>query len=133
MNRLLALLGMGVLVLMVTVSCNVIQKKTSVKELQLKDSGQTLSTTVGDTLKIVLDANETTGYTWEIKGYDKTVIRLDKSCYKVDSKLIGAPGKQIYFFKVIDKGETDLNIIYHRSWEKGVKPVKTFNLEIDAE
>ncbi len=112
-------------------SCNSISQNTkSSRELTEKENSSCIKLSLNDKFNVVLDANATTGYQWEIVKYNKSVIELVHSDYKVDSSLMGAPGKQIYTFKVLSKGVTKLKIIYHRSWEKDVKPAKIFELKI---
>ena len=64
MDKLLAFLGMGVIVLMST-SCCCTSQNQPVK-LQFKDSGSIVNASVGKTINITLDANATTGYSWKI-------------------------------------------------------------------
>ena len=131
MSKLLVLLGMVVVVFGLVSCCCIFKSKPT--KLQLKNSGSTVKTSMNKTIQVVLDANATTGYTWQIAGYDKKILKLNKSAYKVNSKLVGAGGEQFYCFDVVGKGKTQLKIIYHRPWEKDIKPAKTFSVNIAAE
>jgi inhibitor of cysteine peptidase len=137
MRRLLLLLLLA-LTVSSGASCGVTAKSTdkgkdsmnAVKKLQMKDSGTTVKMSTGEKFQIVLDANATAGYKWDITSTENPVIKLVNSAYKVNSDLIGAGGQQIYYFAVSGKGKTKLQIVYRRPWEKDVKPVKTFDITI---
>ena len=107
---------------------------TTVKTYEMKDSGATVELTKGEEIKVSLEANATTGYEWKIAEIDDSVIKLVNSDYRVNSErnITGAGGYQNYTFKVVGQGSTKLEIIYHRSWEKNKKPLKTFDLIIDS-
>ena len=100
------------------------------KILQMKDSGTTVKMSSEEKFQIVLDANATAGYQWDITSSENPVVKLVDSDYKVNSDLIGAGGRQIYNFAVSGKGKTELQIVYRRPWEKDTKPVKTFEITI---
>ena len=131
MSKILAFLSMGVII-MTAVSCTSLQKDQPT-ELQYADSGNTVKTSVGEKINIALDANATTGYTWQVVNYGKRVIKLDESAYKTDSKLIGAGGEQVYSFSAVGQGMTELIIKYSRPWEKDVPAAKKFVLNIVVE
>ena len=98
-----------------------------------KDSGSSLKMNRGDTLEIVLKANPTTGYRWEVASVDSTILKNTGVEYKPDKVprgIVGSGGKSILRFRATKKGETDLKLIYHRPFEKNVPPVKTFELTI---
>ena len=47
-----------------------------------------------------------------------------------DPPLIGAGGWEIFRFRAIGAGQMTLQLVYHRPWEEGVKPLKTFTLRV---
>jgi inhibitor of cysteine peptidase len=86
---------------------------------------------VGDKVEIVLDSNPTTGYVWEVASPDIAVVRQEgEPQFKPDSGAVGAGGKLTLVFQAIAPGEQMLNLIYHRTFEQGVPPAKTFALDI---
>jgi len=98
-----------------------------------KDSGSNLKMNRGDTLEVVLKANPTTGYRWEVASVDSAILKSTSTVYKpnkVPRGIVGSGGKSILRFRATKKGETDLKLIYHRSFEKDVPPVKTFELTV---
>ena len=100
-------------------------------QLYQVDSGRTIKMKPDDTLKIVLDANPTTGYQWKIMPWDTEVIeQIDKPVYKPKSEAIGSGGKLTFYFKALSTGQTPLKFIYFRAFEKDVPPVKSFKVTI---
>jgi inhibitor of cysteine peptidase len=105
-------------------------------EVQLTeaDNGSTIELKSGQALSITLEANPTTGYTWEVvESPDEQVMRqVGKIEFKPESEAIGAGGVQIIRFEVVNAGQTNLTLIYHRPWETDVEPLKTFALHVVA-
>ena len=95
------------------------------------DSGRTIKMEPDDTLKIVLDANPTTGYQWKALPWDTEIIEhIDKPIYKSKSEAIGSGGELTFYFKALSTGQTPLKFIYFRAFEKDVPPVKSFKVTI---
>jgi inhibitor of cysteine peptidase len=86
---------------------------------------------VGEQFTVALDANPSTGYSWQIVGFDEAVVTLVSSEFKrADKPMPGASGKQIWTFKAIGKGETAIAFKYVRPWEKNTPPAKTANVAV---
>jgi predicted secreted protein len=43
---------------------------------------------------------------------------------------VGAGGVEVFRFEAAGSGQTDLTLVYHRPWEKGVDPLETFAVQI---
>lgn len=86
----------------------------------------------GDTFKISLKSNPTTGYQWNA-DFDETLIQLVDTSYKADEpQLMGSGGPEIFEFKVIgSNSDTIIKFGYARSWES-VPPIdeKSFEIKI---
>jgi inhibitor of cysteine peptidase len=67
-----------------------------------------------------LDANPTTGYQWQIKVYDKKILRFVKSKYMHSTpRLIGSGGKMRFYFETLNSDvDTVIYLTYSRPWEK---------------
>ena len=100
-------------------------------ELSETDSGATLRPEPGDTIRIVLKSNPTTGYLWKEDGVpDSDVLRKVSDEIRSENKtLVGAPGVQTMVYKVVGSGETGIRLSYRRPWEKSV-PQDTFQVRI---
>ena len=85
----------------------------------------------GQVLVLKLASNPTTGYDWEIAGLDNAILQQKGDvAYKSESALIGSGGIDTWTFEAVNSGQTHLQLVYHRSWEKDIPPLETFDLDI---
>ena len=102
-------------------------------QLTMPDSGRILTLKPGDTFRIALQSNPTTGFNWiEAGKTDTDVIRLTAKRFVSAQKqqnLDGAPGETEFIYQAVGPGETEIRLNYKRSWET-VVPDKTFRLKI---
>lgn len=104
---------------------------TSTRQLHEQDSGQSVELRTGDQLEIILDGNPTTGYTWEQTKGNGTIVKLaGEPTYTSESNPVGAGGTYVFRYAAVAPGETTLTLIYHRSFEPDVPPLKTFTAPI---
>ena len=84
---------------------------------------------VGQKFKLTLKCNPTTGYQWVLaKPLAEKLLKLQGSEYqRLDPKLIGSGGNQVWTFQALAEGKTEIGLNYLRSWEKDVKPVEVTN------
>ena len=127
MSRKLFTLVALVMVLILAASCS--PKPT---ELTASDADKTLEFKTGDTIVVTLEGNPTTGYTWEAKDLDTSMLQQegDPNYKSSNPDLVGAGGTQSLTFKALKAGSVTLTLIYHRSWETGVEPLKTFTVTL---
>ena len=98
------------------------------------DAEKTITASVGQEFIIALDSNPTTGYDWE-ESYDDSMLSLDEeeSRYEPDEKaegLVGVGGTQYFRFKALKKGNTEITLVYKRSWEEEIEDEKVFKVNI---
>ena len=97
-----------------------------------EDTQGAINVKKGDTFKITLKSNPTTGYQWNA-DFDETLIQLVNTSYKADEpQLMGSGGIEIFEFKVIGSNtDTNINFSYARPWES-VPPIdeKSFEIKI---
>lgn len=95
----------------------------------------TIQARAGEEFVIVLDANATTGYEWQIASpIDEKVIRLIGSKYVPDNTgLVGSGGKSSWTFKALQAGRAKIDFKYVRSWEKGIPPAKEASYMVNIE
>jgi len=106
-------------------------KSQSTVSVDASDAGETVTLSKGDYLNVSLAGNLTTGYTWEMLPLDTSIItQRGEPIMKPDSKAIGSGGMITLKFQAVKTGQTQLKLIYHRPWEKGVEPVNTFEITI---
>jgi len=91
----------------------------------------TFQVPVGGYLHACLPSNPTTGYGWQIKSIDSTVIKpVGKPVFeKPSSNAVGAPGFQVFQFQGVARGQSVVTMVYVRPWEK-TKPAKTFRFTV---
>jgi len=95
------------------------------------DSGSTITLHPGDTLEIVLPGNPTTGYTWEVKpGSEALLKQKGEPTFMPDSKALGSGGRMTFRFDVVAAGKVPLVLIYHRTFEPQVQPLRTFGIRV---
>lgn len=76
------------------------------------------------TFFIQLKSNPTTGFMWYLRSYDATVLQPVKHAFVApeNKKLIGAPGFEVWTFRVKPAGfavpmQTQVRFVYGRAWE----------------
>ena len=78
----------------------------------------------------MLDSNPTTGYRWTASYDDKMLILTGKDYQQAgNGNLIGQGGKDIWRFKALQAGTTEIKMTYSRPWES-VQPIKNFTLKV---
>ncbi|MCW3135098.1 MAG: protease inhibitor I42 family protein [Methanophagales archaeon] len=101
--------------------------------LNATDNNTTINATIGEFLVVTLEANPTTGYTWEVEELNEQVLQqIGDIAFVPESNLIGAGGIQIATFEVVGPGNATINMVYHRPWETDVEPADTFTLNVFA-
>ena len=110
------------------------EKKTH--ELTKDDAGKTVKVNVGDTIRIKLKGNRTTGYSWAMTGkLDEKVLKSDGNEYKVDEHpagMVGVGGSDVWTFTALAAGKTEIVLGYARPWEKDKEPAQTFKLAVEV-
>jgi predicted secreted protein len=107
------------------------QSATSLSE---QDTGTTVQLSAGQEMEVVLDGNPTTGFLWETAAVDTSVLRqLGEPDFRPDTELLGSGGKFTFRFEAVASGQTLLQLVYHRPWETGVPPEKTFEVTVTVQ
>ncbi len=73
---------------------------------------------------IKLKSNPTAGYSWFVRSYDENFVQPVKHSFvpPANKKLLGAPGYEVWTFKVKPAGfvvpvQTVIRLVYARPWE----------------
>ncbi|KAK2962353.1 putative inhibitor of cysteine peptidase [Blattamonas nauphoetae] len=88
----------------------------------------TLTKKVGETFVIELPSNPTTGYQWYMNPIESNapkICDLVSQKYQSDTKQsnsalfrkVGGGGKQVFTMKAKEKGTSNYEFVYKRSWE----------------
>jgi len=99
-----------------------------------EDNSKTIQLNSGQKLSITLEGNPTTGYTWEVESPETGPLeQLGEPEFEPSSDALGAGGKITLHFQATSSGEMLLRLVYHRPWEQGVPPEKTFEVKVVVE
>jgi inhibitor of cysteine peptidase len=94
----------------------------------------TIFAKVGEEFTITIDENPTTGYQWRFSVSDEKIVSMSKDEYVPDSRaedVEGAGGQRVLTFKANAKGNTTINMVYERSWEKSEDDEKlSYEIEV---
>ena len=86
----------------------------------------TIEVNLGENVVIALDSNHTTGFSWQLaKPLDNNLLEFSETRYETGgTRLIGAGGKEIWVFKTLQKGKTEIELKYTQPWEKNKPPAR---------
>ena len=105
-------------------------------ELTSVDNGKNLKVKVGEQIVVVLEGNPSTGYIWEAKDLDASMIQqVGETEFKSSNSnpgFAGAGGTLTLKFRALKVGTTSLTLVYHRPWETDVKPISSFVITINV-
>ena len=80
----------------------------------------------GQNFTIKMQSNPTTGYGWQLSKADEKIVQFVTNAYiPPDSKLMGAGGHEVWTFKAVGEGATEISMQYVRPWEKDQPPART--------
>ena len=106
-----------------------------------KQNGETIKINQYDSLEIKLAGNPTTGYCWEIVGFNPEVLAFDKHEYKPNTPMLaGSGGEDRFVFKALAVATVDsaaqfkknckLTLAKQRPWEIGTA-AETFTINVE--
>jgi inhibitor of cysteine peptidase len=98
------------------------------------EENQQIQLKLSQTLVVRLDANITTGYSWEIVKLDGMLRSSGEPEYQAPESgsppRVGAGGSQVFRFQATGAGSADLQLAYRRPWEKDTPPARTYHLTV---
>jgi inhibitor of cysteine peptidase len=99
------------------------------------DNGKPVALHIGDTLRIELEANATTGYEWSLGLVDPSIVqqRGEPEYIGPEQALPGAGGTSVWTFEAVRSGTTQLVLHYARPFETDVEPIQVFEITVDVE
>jgi inhibitor of cysteine peptidase len=78
---------------------------------------RSLTTEVGEKLRITLPENRTTGFKWKDSGTCDSILKKESDQFNAPTGPPGAGGERVWVFSVQAKGKCELRFAYERSWE----------------
>jgi inhibitor of cysteine peptidase len=106
------------------------------KMIQVDDTfhGREVALQVGQTLKVSLSENASTGHQWsipaELKSKLTPVLREREETVEAPDGPPGRPGVRNLYFEAVAAGTADLEIHYRRPWERNAPPARKFKLRV---
>lgn len=86
---------------------------------------------VGDTVKIYMEENPSTGYSWSLDSDPAPTLALKASVYDApEVGLVGAPGLKSYVFTAKKEGKAQLKFDLKRPWENKIEETLDFSVEV---
>jgi inhibitor of cysteine peptidase len=111
-----------------------ITSSVSAEEATYSDPAKTIDVELCKDFTITLESNKTTGFGWDIATpIDEKIIKFIGCEYiAAQTGLIGSGGMEIWSFRAVCPGKTNISFKYIRPWEKDVPPAKnlTFNVVV---
>jgi predicted secreted protein len=106
-------------------------------ELDNAADGTRIAIKRGGEVKVILDANLTTGFQWQTPSTPAPVLSpIGERAYaprSADARKVGAGGMNIFRFRGDNPGQATLQFDYRRPWETTVAPAKTVRYVISVE
>lgn len=100
-------------------------------ELNSADNGKSFQVMVGQKIKIQLDSNPTTGFSWNNATRSKKLKLAGEIYYQSGGTALGSGGVSTATFKAAQVGEGKIVLEYKRSFEDK-PPAKTFLVKINV-
>ena len=76
-----------------------------------------------------LAGNPTTGYEWQA-SVDPNYVEPEARAFEAEGKTIGAGGREVFRFRALQAGETEIAFEYRRAWERAPLEVRRYRLVI---
>jgi inhibitor of cysteine peptidase len=101
-------------------------------EIGEDQNGQVISFKNGDVLVIRLPENPTTGFRWNVKEADPSLLKLQSDDFSpAKAGGVGAGGVRLFRFAALGLGEAALALDLARAWEPA-KPRSQFRLRVSV-
>lgn len=91
-----------------------------------------VSLQIGDTLRIVLAATPSTGYSWHVASATAALKAMSSSNRPGTPQRPGAAGTQTLVLKAVTPGKGNLVLDYSRPWEKGKPAARQYAIAVSV-
>jgi inhibitor of cysteine peptidase len=108
------------------------EKATAMQTLTEADNDRTIELRVGDSVRVSLPENATTGYRWAIDRLDQQIVEAVGSEPHYPGGAVGAGGEVTFSFKAKQPGAGDIMLKYWRHFEGDSSVTKRFHLRLTA-
>ncbi len=119
------------IIILILLSCTGTQDGLILTE---KDNGKAVNVTKGDTFKLRLKAQLSTGYSWKVINFNNMIMTVGKpEIETLKNDVVGGIDYQIFNIGTIGSGEGKIVLHYLQPWQKGVKPLQIYTIKIRVE
>lgn len=99
-----------------------------------EDNGRAVTVKRGDSFKLRLKAQLSTGYSWKIINYNTKIMMVGKPEIETLKKdVTGGIDYQTYIVETRESGEGEIVLHYVQPWQKKVKPLQTYRITVKVE
>lgn len=95
---------------------------TDLAKITIDGNRKNFNFELDEKFQVVLPANHTTGYQWEITDLSEDNLELLSNNYKLsdeyDENIVGAGGEEVFTFKVLAVDRSRIIMKYLRPWDK---------------
>ena len=96
------------------------------------DNGRTLDIRVGESVKITLPENATTGYRWAIDHYDEELFEAVATEPHYTGQAIGSGGEVSFIFQARNIGIGEIVLKNWRHWEGEASVTRRFRIHLNV-
>lgn len=95
---------------------------------------QSFDVETGQHFDFTLEANATTGYTWQTATPpDDKIVRVLSSDYIApQGDLVGAPGEEVWHFWAVGAGSATMVLEYSQAWDKETPPARRYTVTFNV-
>ena len=101
-------------------------------DYQISDPAKNLEAAARNEFKIMINSNPTTGYHWKLAGeLDTKVVEFLSNDYKGNEPVMpGSGGVEIWTFKALSAGETEITLGYYPPSNAPANPQQTVTFTV---
>ena len=99
-------------------------------------NGEEVTLDVEDLLVVTLDANATTGFSWNLSAIsDQDVIEKvsDEYIAPEQTGMVGVGGQEVWKFRAMAPGTAEITMVYIQPWVQPPDPAGTFSIIVVVE
>lgn len=134
--KLSLITGVAILLGLLFIACDGEEEDGGEGIVLRNDSGVFITLEPGEEFDVVLEANPSTGYRWEIDpeidGVELVEV-VGEPSFVSQSDLPGSGGKTTFTFSALEEGSGFLKLKFWRSFEPEAEPLRYFEVHIAIE
>jgi inhibitor of cysteine peptidase len=98
-----------------------------------KDNGRTVDIRLGETVRVTLPENATTGYRWAIDRYDEEFVEALATEPRYPANAVGSGGEVAFVFQGKKIGTGEIALKYWRHWEGDSSVTTRFRIRLHVQ